>query len=196
MTTKHSRTPGRPRQFDSAQAVETAQHLFHSRGYDAVSVADLTKAFGINPPSFYAAFGSKLGLYTRVLNRYRMTDAIPFEALLRHDRPTAKCLIDVLMEAARRYVADPDAAGCLVLEGIHCNDRPARDAACELYITAENRIRAYIAGRYPQEADRMTDFMGTLMVGLSAKSRAGYSMERLQETVLLAGEVLERRLPG
>ncbi|ECX7431648.1 helix-turn-helix transcriptional regulator, partial [Salmonella enterica] len=102
MTTKHSRTPGRPRQFDPEQAIETAQHLFHSRGYDAVSVADLTKAFGINPPSFYAAFGSKLGLYTRVLKRYRMTDAIPLGALLRHDRPTAKCLIDVLMEAARR----------------------------------------------------------------------------------------------
>lgn len=50
MTTKHSRTPGRPRQFDPEQAIETAQHLFHSRGYDAVSVADLTKAFGINPP--------------------------------------------------------------------------------------------------------------------------------------------------
>ncbi len=76
MTTKHSRTPGRPRQFDPEQAIETAQHLFHSRGYDAVSVADLTKAFGINPPSFYAAFGSKLGLYTRVLKRYRMTDAM------------------------------------------------------------------------------------------------------------------------
>lgn len=47
MTTKHSRTPGRPRQFDPEQAIETAQHLFHSRGYDAVSVADLTKAFGM-----------------------------------------------------------------------------------------------------------------------------------------------------
>jgi len=44
-----------------------AQRLFHSRGYDAVSVADLTKEIGINPPSFYAAFGSKLGLYTQVL---------------------------------------------------------------------------------------------------------------------------------
>ncbi|HGG4249863.1 TPA: TetR/AcrR family transcriptional regulator [Salmonella enterica subsp. salamae serovar 42:z29:-] len=194
MTTKHSRTPGRPRQFDPAQAIETAQHLFHSRGYDAVSIADLTKAFGINPPSFYAAFGSKLGLYTRVLNRYRMTDAIPFEALLRHDRPTAKCLIDVLMEAARRYVADPDATGCLVLEGAHCNDKPARDAACEFYIAAENRIRTYVAMRYPQEADRITDFMGTLMAGLSAKARAGYSLERLQESVLLAGNVLERLL--
>ncbi len=79
-TTKQGRTPGRPRQFDAEQAIETAQRLFHARGYDAVSVADLTQAFGINPPSFYAAFGSKLGLYTRVLQRYSQTGAIPIDA--------------------------------------------------------------------------------------------------------------------
>ena len=43
-TTKQGRTPGRPRQFDAEQAIETAQRLFHARGYDAVSVADLTQA--------------------------------------------------------------------------------------------------------------------------------------------------------
>ncbi|STT79561.1 TetR family transcriptional regulator [Klebsiella pneumoniae] len=116
-TTKQGRTPGRPRQFDAEQAIETAQRLFHARGYDAVSVADLTQAFGINPPSFYAAFGSKLGLYTRVLQRYSQTGAIPIDALLRDDQPVAASLIAVLQEAARRYVADPAAAGCLVLEG-------------------------------------------------------------------------------
>lgn len=51
-TTKQGRTPGRPRQFDAEQAIETAQRLFHARGYDAVSVADSTRAFGINPRAF------------------------------------------------------------------------------------------------------------------------------------------------
>ncbi|MFB5078058.1 TetR/AcrR family transcriptional regulator [Raoultella sp. C349492] len=194
-TTKQVRTPGRPRQFDPVQAVEIAQYLFHSRGYDAVSIADLTKAFGINPPSFYAAFGSKLGLYTRVLDRYSHTGAIPFAELLRADRSVAQCLIDVLNEAARRYVADPTAAGCLVLEGIHCNDRPAREAASELHTAAEDNIRAYIAQRYPQDAVRLADFISTLMAGLSAKARAGDSLERLQETVRLAGLALEQQLP-
>ncbi|MEF3091093.1 TetR/AcrR family transcriptional regulator [Raoultella scottii] len=195
-TTKQVRTPGRPRQFDPVQAVEIAQYLFHSRGYDAVSIADLTKAFGINPPSFYAAFGSKLGLYTRVLDRYSHTGAIPFAELLRADRSVAQCLIDVLNEAARRYVADPTAAGCLVLEGIHCNDRPAREAASELHTAAEDNIRAYIAQRYPQDAVRLADFISTLMAGLSAKARAGDSLERLQETVRLAGLALEQLLPS
>ena len=115
-TTKQGRTPGRPRQFDAEQAIETAQRLFHARGYDAVSVADLT-CFRHQPPSFYAAFGSKLGLYTRVLQRYSQTGAIPIDALLRDDQPVAASLIAVLQEAARRYVADPAAAGCPVLEG-------------------------------------------------------------------------------
>lgn len=194
-TTKRERTPGRPRQFDPIQAVETAQRLFHSRGYDAVSVADLTKAFGINPPSFYAAFGSKLGLYTQVLSRYSQTAAIPFTDLLRNDRPVVQCLIDVLNEAARRYVADPAAAGCLVLEGIHCNDPAAREAASELHAAAEKSIRIYIAQQHPQDALRVTDYMATVMAGLSAKARAGDSFDRLQETVRLAALALAQIRP-
>ncbi|MDR3514455.1 MAG: hypothetical protein P4M00_01465 [Azospirillaceae bacterium] len=38
----------------------------------------------------------------------------------------AESLSELLEEAARRYAADPDAAGCLVLEGAHANDPEAR----------------------------------------------------------------------
>src|SRR5690606_38817303 len=72
-----SRPRGRPRRFDPEQAVAIAQQLFHARGYDAVSIAELTEALGINPPSFYAAFGNKASLYARVLDRYAGTGAIP-----------------------------------------------------------------------------------------------------------------------
>ena len=202
-TTKQGRTPGRPRQFDAEQAIETAQRLFHARGYDAVSVADLTQAFGINPPSFYAAFGSKLGLYTRVLQRYSQTGAIPIDALLRDDQPVAASLIAVLQEAARRALptgrpafADPAAAGCLVLEGVHCQDADARVAAGEWHAAARAKIQQYIARHRPQDALRVTDYMDTLMLGLSAKAREGDSLPRLLETVRLAGLALERILPA
>ncbi|TDK28817.1 TetR/AcrR family transcriptional regulator, partial [Rhizobium deserti] len=58
-TTKNIRPRGRPRRFDPDQGIAVAQRLFHARGYDAVSVADLTDALGINPPSLYSAYGSK-----------------------------------------------------------------------------------------------------------------------------------------
>ncbi len=187
---KFPRPRGRPRRFDPDEAVATAQRLFHARGYEAVSVADITESLGINPPSFYAAFGSKAGLYARVLDRYTSTGATPLPDLLRSDQPVVDCLASMLEEAARRYAADPAAAGCLVLEGIRCNDLEARDAAGDYHTAAENMIRSYIAARYPEAADRLTDFVSTTMTGLSAKARHGHSLERLLGTARIAGRAI------
>ena len=194
MPTNSSRPRGRPRRFDPDQAVATAQRLFHARGYDAVSVADVTDALGINPPSFYAAFGSKSGLYARVLCRYGGTGAIPLNESLRPDRPVAEALAALLETAARRYAADPAAAGCLVLEGTRCNDPQAREAARAANLAAEDVIRRYIAARHPEEAERLTDFVSTTMAGLSAKARNGHGLDRLLATARLASLILAQTL--
>ena len=195
MTTKTMPARGRPRRFDPEEAVATAQRLFHERGYDGVSVADLTKALGINPPSFYAAFGSKAGLYGRILDRYALTGAVPLVEILSVDRPLAVSLAQVLEQAARSYVADACATGCMVLEGTRCNDPEARDAACDFHVAAQDVIRKSIAERYPLEADRLTDFISTTMAGLSASARHGQSLERLLATARLAGVALAQVLP-
>ena len=83
VTKKQSRVPGRPRRFAPEQAVSAAKVLFHQKGFDAVSVAEVTDYLGINPPSLYAAFGSKVGLFSRVLNEYVGTEAIPLADILR-----------------------------------------------------------------------------------------------------------------
>ena len=194
MTTNTLPTRGRPRRFDPDEAVATAQHLFHAKGYDGVSVADLTKAFGINPPSFYAAFGSKAQLYVRVLDRYALTGAIPVLQILEADRPLAESLAQVLEYAARFYAADPIATGCMVLEGTRSNDTEARQAACEIRAAAQDVIRNKIAERYPLDADRLADFVCTTMAGLSASARHGQSLERLLATAALAGVALAQAL--
>lgn len=196
LDTKISRPRGRPRRFDPDQAVAAAQQLFHARGYDAVSVADVTEALGINPPSFYSAFGSKAGLYSRILDRYAGTNAIPLADLLRPDRPVAVSLAAVLEEAARHYAADPAAAGCLVLEGTRCNDREAREAARAFNLAAEEVIRNHIAARHPDEAERVADFVSTTMSGLSAKARSGHSLDQLLATARLAGLAVAQALPA
>lgn len=192
--TNSPRPRGRPRRFDPEQAVAAAQRLFHARGYDAVSVADVTDVLGINPPSFYAAFGNKGGLFRRVLDRYADTGAIPLAELLRPDRPVAASLEAVLEDAARRYAADPEAAGCLVLEGTRCNDAKAREAARTFHVAAEDMIRRYVAARHPQEAERLTDFVSTTMIGLSAKARAGHGLDRLLATARLASLAIAETL--
>lgn len=195
MTTEKARARGRPRRFDPDAAVATAERLFHARGYDAVSVADITEGLGINPPSFYAAFGSKAGLYARVLARYHSTGAVPLAPLLRHDRPVAECLAAVLEDAARHYAATPDAAGCLVVEGTRCIDPDAREASRAYNVAAEAVIRRFIAERYPAEAERLTDFVATTMFGLSAKARQGHSLDQLLATARLASAAIQLAVP-
>lgn len=193
MTTKTPRPRGRPRRFDPDEALNTAQQLFHAKGYDALSVGDLTQALGINPPSFYAAFGSKAALYKRVLDRYAETGAVPLQQILRADRPLTDALAEVLEFAARAY-ADPSASGCMVLEGIRSNEAEAREAACVFHVAAQEVIRRFIAERRPADAERLADFVSTTMAGLSASARHGQTLERLLSTARLAGTALAQAL--
>jgi TetR/AcrR family transcriptional repressor for divergent bdcA len=193
MTTNKPRPRGRPRLFDPDQAVATAQRLFHARGYDAVSVADLTEALGINPPSFYAAFGSKAGLYARALGRYAAAEGIPLTDILRPGRPVAEALAELLDVAARLYAADP-AAGCLAIEGTRCNDPEARQAARALTTAAEDTIRRFVGATHPEAAGRLADYVVTMMTGLSGMARAGLHRDRVIATAHLAGLALEEGL--
>ncbi len=190
MTTKNASIRGRPRRFDAQAAVAIAQDLFHAKGYDAVSVTDVTSALSINPPSFYSAFGSKMGLYTLVLDRWSATDAIPLADILREDCSVAEAIADLLNEAATRYSKAGSPSGCLVLEGTHCVDPEARDAACAARRNAEKLIRDYIALRYPADAERVADFVSMSMSGLSAMARAGHDKKRLLASARLAASAL------
>jgi TetR/AcrR family transcriptional repressor for divergent bdcA len=194
MTTNTPRSRGRPRRFDPEQAVATAQRLFHERGYDGVTVADLTEVLGINPPSFYAAFGSKAVLYARALCRYTGSEGVPLAEILRPGRPVAEALSAVLEESARRYSANPAAAGCLVIEGARCNDPDARNAARVLTAAAEDTIRCFIAATHPEVAGRLADYIVTLMIGLSTMAREGHSIDRLLATARLASPGIEQAL--
>lgn len=206
MTTNIPRSPGRPRgrprKFDPDEALATAQALFQARGYDAVGVADITAALGINPPSFYAAFGSKAELFARVLDRYSRCEGIPLDAILRPDRPVEEALAHLLEDAAGRYAAantpacEPARGGCLVLEGQRCNDPAARDAAAALNAAAIEAIRGFVAARHPERAEALTDLVVTFLTGLSASARAGLGRDRLLATAGLAAGAVRAALAG
>lgn len=51
---------------------------------------------------------------------------------------------------------------------------------------AQERIRSYIAGRHPDEAKRLTDFMVATMARLSAQARDGLGIDRLTAIARLA----------
>ena len=61
---------GRPREFDAETALDQAMEVFWRHGYEGATIAQLTEAMGINPPSLYACFGNKEGLLKAALDRY------------------------------------------------------------------------------------------------------------------------------
>ena len=81
-----------------------------------------------------------------------------------------------------------------MLESTRCNDNKAREAARALHRAGENMIRHYIAARHPEEAERLTDFVSTTMLGLSAKARNGNDLDQLLATARLVGLAIAQAL--
>jgi AcrR family transcriptional regulator len=107
---------GRPRAFDMDKALDQALLLFWEKGYEGTSVADLTEAMGINPPSLYAAFGNKEALFKKALDRYEtVRDQIMEEAFA---VPTAREAMTRLLEGTAERLSDKrNPSGCLMVQG-------------------------------------------------------------------------------
>jgi len=156
------------------QAVETAMKLFHARGYDAVGVAELGAAFGITPPSFYAAFGSKAGLFARVLERYTDSKANLFTYARAKGGSVATVIAHMFLRAAELYPACDGVAGCLVLDGARNSADPdARALTAAAKQGARAALRDFIATEYPQRAEALAGFVTIALAGMSAAARDG-----------------------
>lgn len=187
---------GRPRGFDIDAALETGQRLFHAHGYEGVSLAMLTEALGIKPPSFYKAFGSKAEFFARVLEHYgHSSSALTLKACLHSEHPPIQALAALLENAAHIYGCDPEQRGCLVLETACGSDQSesaalARDTADQ----GQAQIREFIARTHPQVAEQVTDYVISTLCGLSASARKGMSEARLVQVAQAATAGLEKLL--
>ncbi|QTH20303.1 TetR/AcrR family transcriptional regulator [Rhizorhabdus wittichii] len=179
--TKKSQGRGRPRGFDPEQAIATAQALFQEKGYDGVGVADIGKALGITPPSFYNAFGSKAALFDKVLDRYAGSFGRFVPDALDGGGGVAEAIERVLRDAARLYARKDGIAGCLVLDGARSSgDAEAVALTRRKMEESQARIAARIAAEAPDRADRLASIVVTALKGLSAAARDGASPDELR----------------
>lgn len=190
----NTKTRQRRPAFDREAGVAIAQALFHERGYDAVSLADLTQAMDIKPPSFYAAYGSKAALFERAMLRYAQENALPLDELLAPDRPPAEALPALLLAAAEQYGRDSLLRGCMITEGMRADDPAARQMAENLANGGLQAIRAYLDQVHPQQAQALADYVVVTLRGLSASACHGMPYERLTEVARTAGRFIAREL--
>jgi AcrR family transcriptional regulator len=179
---------GRPRAFDRDQALDQALHVFWQNGYEGTSIADLTEAMGINPPSLYAAFGNKETLFREALDRYEARrDEIMAEAFA---APTAREAMTRLLEGTADRLSDKGKPrGCLMVQGALCGgeecetvkrDLASRRAGGEALIR-ERLKRAKREGDLPNDADpaALARFVSTILQGMSVQASGGATRKEL-----------------
>ena len=188
-------TKGRPRAFDRDQALEAALMEFWRHGYEATSIATLTKAMGINPPSLYAAFGDKRKLFTAAVERYAETHGDYGARAL--EQPTARGVVETMLRlAATGYAAADHPPGCLVIDGATNTSDASQDVAEELRGYREgtkqaiaDRITADVdAGVLPPKTDAaaLATFYAAVIQGMSTQARDGAGEADLQRVADVA----------
>jgi len=102
---------GRPRAFDTEEALARALDLFWDRGFAATSVQDLVDELNVQRGSLYAAFGDKHSLYLKAVELYARRNAERLRELL-ESGPVLPVLRRLLVEpAALTGAAGRDAVG-------------------------------------------------------------------------------------
>lgn len=162
---------GRQPTFDREGAVKIALDLFWRYGYEGVSVATLTQAMGIAPPSLYHAFGSKADLYREAVRRYNGMS-------LRMDEiaaaPTSLEAVRLALERGIAAVTGNDQpAGCLLSSGLLMTSPNNAELAAELR-TDRSRLRTALEQRIKRDAE----------AGLLADSVDAASWARFYASVL------------
>lgn len=176
--------------FDVDEAVDRAKEVFWAKGYEATSMADLTKAMRINKGSLYNAFGNKKDLFTRALLKYdRESRQAAIEQLDAVEDPLVaiRTLFDGLVAES---LADQERKGCLLINtALDLPNQPEdvqrmiTSALEELEAFFQRTIkRAQARGQVPEtlDAKETAKSLLTQVVGLRVLARGVFDPESLQ----------------
>jgi AcrR family transcriptional regulator len=167
---------GRPRSFDRETALAAAVQEFWRAGYEDTTIATLTRAMGVTPPSLYAAFGDKERLFEEASTVYfRITcEAVDAAAAL----PTAHAAIArMLDETARAHTDASTPPGCLMLT----EPRLAAQRAV-LHDKVRSRLERGVRDgdlAVTTPTGELASFLVAVMRGMSGCARDGGSAEEV-----------------
>ena len=197
---------GRPRSFDREVALRCAMEVFWEKGYEGAQLTDLMAELGINPPSFYAAFGSKEAAFREALELYEremVSGWINAFIVGLNTRQAIRSLLDYTIDVA---LAAPGSGGCMMVMSM-INAKPGSEPLRELL---ENRRREGLRqirerlergvrdGDLPRSTDtkRLATFFGAVVQAISLQARDGASRDELNDIVVSAMMVMPEPGPA
>ena len=192
--------PGQGRKFDVDTALDQAMLAFWEHGYEGTSVATLTSAMRINPPSLYSAFGGKEGVFFAAIDRYKATRGDFIDRAFAEEAHSSGLIRRLLHEAATHYTDKSCPGGCLIISSAvgvtpandHIADR-LRDMRNANVALLSERIASNIAdGALPADCDPedMAEFTGVVIQGMSQRARDGATAQQLERVAVRALDML------
>lgn len=168
-------------------------NVFWRLGYEGASIAELTRAMGINAPSLYAAFGNKEELFRAVLDHYQAKKMAYMGEIM--SAPTAREAAEALLTGVVDFATSSEAPpGCLLLQGgLACGlpDIPqelARRRALVEGLMQDRFERARAEGeRLPTEdLASLARYLSVVCMGIAVQASAGASRENLHAVARVA----------
>ena len=183
---------GRPLSFDRDAALDAAMYLFWRHGYESTSIAALTQAMGITPPSLYAAFGDKRRLFRETVDRYLGGVSSVIRTIERAE--TARdAAHDLLATAAIGGTGEKTPPGCLLASSIVSASAAADDVRAELAAIRreiEQTLRARIDRDVERQmlpalvdAEALAAHMFAVVQGISTLAKDGAKRDKLLRIV-------------
>lgn len=190
------RKRGRPRALNRDVGLGVASRLFWEHGYEGTSIANLTEAMGVTPPSLYAAFGSKEELYRQALD-YNIEHETKRRAEALQGPMSAYDALAFYLYDVAEGVSNPDKPrGCMVstavLQHARENEAVAREVAARrdasIRFMKARFDRAVGEGELPTETDTdsLARFYSAVVQGMSAQACDGACTVTLKRLVDLA----------
>jgi len=187
---------GRPRSFDTAEALSAAMAVFWQHGYEGASLVQLQAATGLTPPSIYNAFGSKEGLYLACLEHYATGPGALPVAPLREKAPSKDGVREFLLLAAREFTQPGRPKGCMISTAAlnlgpdvsTIGAAPAKYRATTMAMVADYLRRAQENGALAASVnpEALARHFGATIQGMSVQACDGATTEELSEVAELA----------
>ena len=141
---------GRTKSFDKAEALDKALQLFHSKGYEAVSMQDLVDTLGISRSSIYDTFEDKANLFLLALHTYRKRMADKSLNQLRDQPNSPKAIRNFFSQTLQEICDDPDRPGCFILNTMSDISRESIPTVSELLVDNKNEFIDVISQKIQQ----------------------------------------------
>ena len=184
-------TIGRPREFDTEQALEAAMRQFWSKGYEATSLQNLLEVMDVSKSSFYETFGSKHALLEQCLTLYAKTLITSLRDELRQAKTGLAFIEKVFKGLIDEAAAKGEKCGCLMVNTT--NELAQRDKIIAKLVANGTRSlqgvfeeavrRGQQEGNIPvnKTPETLSNYLVSSMVGLKTMVKGGAEAKTIKD---------------